>query len=127
MHNLHVKVLLTVVILPCLAGCTGARLERASTSYKSARDYDSLKYIAERLHQGMPRAEVEALLGSPDYSPIDGLCYYASDKRERIEQEDESPGEGPALEAVAGLVVTYRADGRVTGYLQSFWFGHMGE
>ena len=121
MRNLHIWILLPCLGIACITGCTGRHLRDASMKYKATRDHDSLKYIASRLHKGTPRAEVEALVGRPDYSPTDGQYYYSSDKTERIEEH-------PVLEAVIGLVVEYRdSRGRVTDHLQSLWFGPIGE
>ena len=70
------------IILFCalvlLSSCTS--VEQASRHHRSHRNYDSLKILHNQLYIGMPRAEVESLLGEPDYSPIDGQYYYASDR-----------------------------------------------
>jgi hypothetical protein len=57
----------------------------------------------------MPRAEVEQLLGEPDYSPTDGQYYYSSNRNK------------------LGLVVDYRIDGEATSQLQRFGMETLGE
>lgn len=70
----------------------------------------------------MSQGAVERLLGAPDYSPIEGQCYYSSDRRN---------AEGVTI----GLVVEYRKteyrkDGihtTLTGKLESFTLMAIGE
>lgn len=54
-------------------------IREAGESFQKHRDYASLKTLVEYLRPGMTEAEVKRLLGEPDYSPIDGQYYYASD------------------------------------------------
>ena len=122
-RTIAAPLLLTVLLVAGLVGCAASRLEEAAAEYRGTRDHDSLKYLAGQMHKGMPRAEVERLLGPPDYSPTDGQDYYSSDKRARIEQD-----EGLDLEITLGLVVDYRDPrGRVTEQLQGLRFGPIGE
>jgi hypothetical protein len=68
----------------------------------------------------MPRCKVVSILGEPDYSPVDGQCYYSSDKT-------NSKG------VIIGLVVEYRkyvgndVDMTITGKLESFKLMPIGE
>ena len=101
--------LAALAVLLLLAASCASALERASHRYKQDRDYASLETIAHSLRTGMSRAEVEALLGSPDYSPTDGQYNYSSSRENHI------------------LVVDYRIDERVTDRLQSFDLMTIGE
>jgi len=70
----------------------------------------------------MPRSEVEALLGPPGYSPVDGQYYYSSDR-------EVSVGDDLPL-ARYGLVVDYRdyhSGYELTNRLQIFTLGPIGE
>lgn len=98
-------------------------LIQASTSYKAHRDYRSLKTIYHSLKKGMQRQDVEHLLGAPDYSPIEGMYYYSSDREEPL-------GEGapPHMKAVVGIILDYRdTEGMLTDRLQQFSIGPIGE
>ncbi len=95
-------------------------VSRASDSYRKAHDYSSLSVLVGALRLGQPRAEVEKLLGPPDYSPIGGLFYYSSDRK----TEGGTP---------VGLIVEYRVtdprtgETRETGRLESFSLGPIAE
>jgi outer membrane protein assembly factor BamE (lipoprotein component of BamABCDE complex) len=105
-----------------LAGCaTGlSSLEHASEDYRHNRGYTSLETICNVFYIGMPRSEVERLLGAPDYSPIDGQYYYSSDRS--VESQDQGGS------VSTGLVVDYRdASGNVTDTLHEFTLGPIGE
>jgi hypothetical protein len=105
-----------------LVGCSGkaSSLEDASDKYKKDKTYASLKIVYDKLSKGMPRKEVDSLLGDPDYSPIDGQYYYSSDKRIYDEDQDR--------EVPVGVVVDYRNDkDEVTEILQEFSLGPIGE
>lgn len=86
-----------------------------SAHYKKSRDYQSLKILIKRLKVGMPRSKVEEILGEPDYSPVEGVYYYASNREN---------SEGVTI----GLLLEYRKtqyrDGVIqtviTGKLESF-------
>jgi len=107
-----------------LAGCNSQidELELASRSYKAHRGYASLEIIHRYLHKGMMRSKVEELLGEADYSPIKGQYYYSSDRSEVVGSGKER------MNVPVGLVVDYRDEqGNLTGQLQSFWLGRIGE
>lgn len=71
----------------------------------------------------MLRSEVENLLGEPDYSPVEGQYYYASD-REVYPQN----GTANQVKVPVSLVVDYRNQlGEITDKLQTFWMGPLGE
>lgn len=110
-----------------LTGCkNGAdELEQASRIYKSTKDYVSLEILCEQLHKGMMRSTVEELLGKADYSPIEGQEYYSSDRRETVGSGKEQIRQ---RDIPVGLVVDYRDEqGELTGRLQSFRLGRIGE
>ncbi|WP_420208957.1 hypothetical protein [Candidatus Electronema sp. JC] len=112
-----VLLLLTILFLLPLPACGGQELAQAAASYRQRKDSDSLEVIHRHLRRGMPQAEVEGLLGEPDYSPIEGQQYYAS-RREGAEQSGPPPT----------LVVDYRdAQGGLTAVLHDFWLGTAGE
>lgn len=110
-----------------LASCNRQtdELERASRSYKAHRDYASLEIIHRHLRKGMVRSKVEELLGKADYSPIAGQYYYSSDRSERAGSGKEQLTQ---LDMPVGLVVDYRNEQHeLTGQLQTFWLGAIGE
>ncbi len=113
-----VVLLLTVFLLLPLPVCGGQKeLTQAAVSWRQQRDAASLQIIHRHLRRGMLRAEVEGLLGGPDYSPIEGQGYYAS-RWNKAEQSGPPPT----------LVVDYRdAQGRLTAVLHEFWLGAVGE
>lgn len=115
----------TFFVMLLLTGCkSGAdELEQAGRSYKAHRDYTSLEIIHRHLHKGMARSTVKVLLGKADYSPIEGQEYYSSDRREASGKEQVNRAVVPV-----GLVVDYRDEqGELTGQLQEFWLGAIGE
>ena len=95
-------------------------ISRRSVHFREHHDCESLSRLAGHLHLGMPRIEVERLLGKPDYSPIEGQFYYSSDRK-------TSAG------TPVGLIVEYRitdprtAEVTVTGKLESLFLGPIGE
>ena len=107
-----------VVFLLALAGCNNAALDAASREYQAERSYRSLVTLHAALELGMPRDQVEGLLGPPEYSPIDGQVYYGSDARD----ESRDPP------ATIGLVLDYRdSTGTDRGTLQSIRLGPIRE
>jgi hypothetical protein len=121
---MRVRLAFLFLVLLGLVGCdsAGQSVADASASYKTRRDYASLATIHSHLIKGMPRAEVERLLGEPDYSPTEGQYYYSSDRKEASPDSADRPW------ATLGLVVDYR-DGNddVTDRLQDFTLGPIGE
>jgi hypothetical protein len=102
------------------APSTNNTLMHASDRYKSHRDYASLEVLFRQLRKGIKRAEVERLLGSPDYCPSESQCYYSSDRR--------GPLDDSGRLATVGIIVEYRdATDTVTDRLQSFSLGPIGE
>lgn len=110
--------LLTVFLLLPLPACGGQKeLAQAASSWRQRKDSVSLEIIHRHLRLGMLRAEVEGLLGEPDYSPIEGQEYYAA-------RREEKTTDGPP----PTLVVDYRnAQGETTAALHEFWLGAVGE
>jgi hypothetical protein len=98
--------LLALVIL--VVSCASA-LDRAASNYRQTKSDASLEVIMRSLHKGMPRIEVERLVGAADYSPIEGQYYYSSTR------------------ANYGLIVDYRREGQITDRLQDFTLGAIGE
>ena len=96
------RALAALAVLVLLAASCARTLERASHRYQHDRDYASLETITRSLHVGMSKAEVEALLGPPVYSPTDGQYNYSSTREDRI------------------LVVDYRLNDQLTDRLQQF-------
>ena len=60
-----------------------ASLPHAARSYRENRDLGSLQELISGLRLGMPERDVVALLGDPTYCPVDGQCYYPSDKKDQ--------------------------------------------
>jgi len=58
-------------------------LEAAGRSYRAKADLGSLQSLMAGLRRGMPERDVVALFGEPSYCPIEGQCYYPSDKRDQ--------------------------------------------
>ncbi len=116
------KLLHFIMAFILLWGCCHPSLHDASNSYKNKRDYSSLEIIYENLHKGMRRADVERLLGEPEYSPTEGQYYYSSDRRDHLEKDKDRPM------ATVGIVVDYKdAKGNLTDVLQTFTLGAIGE
>lgn len=115
------SLMLFVILL--LGSCSYQSLERASRNYKADKDYASLQTIYKHLGEGIKRTEVERLLGEPDYSPIEGQYYFATDRSEYPES-----GAADRVKLPVGLVVDYRNQlGGLTDELQTFWLGPIGE
>jgi len=55
----------------------------AKQSYRQHRDLESLEALIGGLRLGMPEGAVRALLGEPDMCPVEGQCYYSSDKHDQ--------------------------------------------
>jgi hypothetical protein len=98
-----------VLMVASVAISCGATLDRTAADYRQNKSEASLASVAKSLRKGMPRTEVERLLGVPDYSPTVGQFYYSSERDNY------------------GLVVDYRRDGHVTDQLQEFSLGTIGE
>ena len=109
---------ITVALVGCSLGLSS--MEMAGEHYRQNRDFMSLEAIYNSFDKGMGRAEVERLLGEPDYSPIDGQYYYSSDRS--VYSDDQGK------DVNLGLVVDYRdMNGEITDRLHEFWLGPIGE
>lgn len=99
-----------------LQGCdVQLGVEQARESYAEQQDFASLQVLHGQLSKGMPRSEVEALLGQPTRSSVDGVFYYLSKQK----------GENDPR-ATQGLVVEYiDSEGINTDQLQSMWLGEV--
>jgi hypothetical protein len=75
----------------------------------------------KRVRLGMSQAEVERILGKPDYSPIEGQHYFGTG--------GECPLEDSGRFAPCGVIADFRraSDSRLTGSLQSCTWGAIGE
>jgi len=111
--------LVFLVLLSCQAERSGAaELGRA---FRQQHEYETLQKLAGYLRLGMSKAEVERLLGPPDYSPTEGQYYYHT--------ADRVTPEGTPV----GLIVDYRRTNVRTGEeifsgkLESLWLGPIGE
>jgi hypothetical protein len=114
------RLLCLAMLLLAACACHAQEPQEASSSYKAKKDYASLAVLVKHLRKGMARAEVEALLGEADYSPIAGQEYYSSDCRELVPET--------GAEELVGLIVEYRDEqGRLTEQLQQFQLGRIGE
>ena len=110
----------TLFFIVLLAACSSSLLEDASAQYKRDKEYRSLQVIVENLSKGMPRKDVERLLGEPDYSPTNGQYYYSSS------QSAYSKDQGRSVPV--GLIVDYRdKSGELTATLHEFSLGPIGE
>lgn len=109
-----------IVCLLLLSGCdffVGEDIKQASTQYQQTQDIDSLQTLHKQLKQGMPRSDVEALLGVAQYSPTEGVDYYPAAK--------DSPQQQSAN---TGLVVEYLNErDEFTDQVQRFWLGELSE
>ena len=108
MRKLIVLSVCLSLVFALVAACAGP-LDRASARYKLDRDLESLVLLQKNLKHGMPRLEVERLLGAPGYSPTEGQFYYESNRRNHV------------------LVVDYRRGDQVTDSLQRFEMETIGQ
>lgn len=95
-------------------------VKRISAHYKKHQDFVSLEKLTGRLKLGMPRKEVEGLLGEPTYCPAAHTCYYASDRAD----------EGDSVISLAVDYILHSSidgPGKVTGKLESFFLGPIAE
>ena len=112
----------SLFLIVITSGCAVflSQLEVASSKYKQNRDYDSLTTIYEHIHEGIAKTKIEELLGEPDYSPIDGLYYYSSNKSTYSEFQNK--------DVPVGLIVDYRnSEGIPTEKLTKYLLGPIGE
>lgn len=102
------------LLFALLAGATACvSVRQARARYAATQDHASLERLSHRLHPGMTRADVEALLGAPLEHPGNGQYCYLSDREERV-------GE---FTVPVGLIVNYCDEsGRETDRLHSFYF-----
>ena len=106
-HLYLITLLLTAPLFAC--DQTNNSSETKVTPLLQQYPSNNLEELTKQLKQGLPKEDVEKILGLPDYSPIDGLFYYSS-------------------EGSASLVVDYRNEkDEITTKLQSFWIGEVGE
>jgi hypothetical protein len=107
-----------MISITCSASSTD--LKTASETYKLHKDFASVEIILRSVSKGMPRSDVEKLLGIPDYSPTSGQFYYSTNKTVFDKAQNRNVN--------VGLVIDYRDDtGKPTRILQKFWLEHIGE
>jgi outer membrane protein assembly factor BamE (lipoprotein component of BamABCDE complex) len=96
------------------------RLAESTRGYQQTGDYASLEVLVAQLRKGMPRREVEALLGPPDMEPTEGSCVYSSDRKVYVEKAER--------EQIVALLVEYRDETDAdTQQLQAWEFRPIGE
>ena len=113
-----------------LVGSACASLPRVTDGYcRIAGPLDLAPRKLGRLKKGMPKSEVDRLLGEPTYSPTEGQYYYPTG--------GECPLNDPPDQMLAscGLVADFRVINSdadppsitVTGRLEDCWWGGVGE
>lgn len=108
-----------LLLLGLIAGCSEP-IERPGCSIQGPAEL--LPPEVRRIQLGMDRTSLEALMGEPDYSPIEGQYYFSTGGECPIDDERT---------ASCGVVVDFRdyssADSILTGSLQSCWWGAIAE
>lgn len=76
----------------------------------------------ERIHLGMDKVDLEALLGQPDYSPVGGQYYFSTGGACPLDEERSAP---------CGVVADFRnytgGESLLMDSLQSCWWGAIAE
>ncbi|PPE69939.1 hypothetical protein IS481_00325 [Caldimonas thermodepolymerans] len=102
---------------------THARPPQAPAACDVMGPEDLMPPAARRVRTGMTRAQLDALLGPPAYSPVEGQYYYSTG--------GDCPVEGRDREASCGLVADFNDYGGdeavLKATLQSCWWGAIGE
>lgn len=107
-----------VFLSPLSCSAEDVEVSNAIKSYQTKRDYQSLKTLYQKISVGEKCESVFALLGEPDYSPIEGQYYFSSDQQS---QSKNTSG-------VLGLVVDcIDQNGVYTGKVEALTFGPIGE
>jgi hypothetical protein len=108
-------------LLPLRSGDVQAQPPtQAGGCARRQKDRACLEATYRALYTGMARSDVERLLGEPDYSPLEGLYYYASHQR-------EASADG-GRRATLTLIVDYRNEQSVpTDTLHAFRLDAVGE
>ena len=75
-HLYLITLLLTAPLFAC--DQTNNSSETKVTPLLQQYPSNNLEELTKQLKQGLPKEDVEKILGLPDYSPIDGLFYYSS-------------------------------------------------
>ena len=110
--------MVNIICVLMLVACTNTNesLTQYSKIYKKTKNYNSLEMIYNSLNMGDNRDKIENLLGEPDYSPIEGLYYYSSDKESYSDEQQRY--------VPVGVVLDYRGqDGIITNTLQKYSIG----
>lgn len=91
-YSLFRKLIICFSAVLVLSGCgSGERtVDEISDHYKKNHDYDSLVALIPELNVTLSRSDVETLLGEPIVCPLEGQCYYISDKSVIVHCDDES-------------------------------------
>lgn len=107
-----------LVAIGCSASSTDLKV--ASKTYKLHKDFASVEVILRAVSKGMPRSDIEALLGVPDYSPTRGQYYYSTNKTIYKKAHKRNVN--------VGLIVDYRDEaGDDTETIQKFQLEQLGE
>ena len=117
--------LFTLAAVVALVGCKDARGPRTSFCEITSPN-DRAPETLLRIHRDQRKAEVDAILGAPDYSPTEGQYYHSTGGDcELVEADRQAP---------CGYVLDYRGErfDPVKGMterdlLNSCWWGAIGE
>lgn len=63
------RALFVMIICALIGSCSGMTrktVSEVSDHYRECKDIKSLKYLSNRVSLGMPRSEIESMLGNPD-------------------------------------------------------------
>ncbi len=113
--------LLFVLLAACLPACAAGT---GATGCTIEGPEPLLPETVRRAELGMTMAQLEAVLGSPDYSPAEGQFYFGTGGDCPLDDADRM--------AACGVVAEFRSkddagDAVVSGSLQSCWWGAIGE
>ena len=116
--EIHAIMLLSAVIA---VACESGNVEPAGCDVGDPREHLPSKVKNVRL--GMTKAELEAVLGTADYSPIEGQYYFSTEGECRHEGVDEVAG--------CAVIAEFRkfspGSDVLTDSLQSCYWGAIGE
>ena len=93
--------LTTLAAFAVLAGCESVG-GPAMPFCEITSPNDSVPESIHRIHQGQPKAEVDAILGTPDYSPTEGQYYHSTGGDCELVDADRR--------AACGYIVEYRGE-----------------
>jgi len=113
---------LALAILIAVAAAGAASAPKVGSLCESDGPLSLRPKSYDSIHIGMTRAQVEGILGSPDYSPIDGQDYFSTHGECEV---------APGRTAGCGFVIEYRdyskSPLRDTGRVVECSWGGIGE